>query len=754
MANRSAPIPAPPANDPLTGRPLVFLLGLPFHAVTMDETVAICSQLIRDRKSAYAITANVDFVAQAYTNPQLRSILQHADLAVCDGMPLVWLSRWFKPVLPERVAGSDLVHRLFEQADHNQWRVFFLGSDDQTLSRAKSVLDQRYPRMIVADQFSPPYAPVDHWPNDEILRRIRQAQPDILCVAVGCPKQEYWIRRYAQQAGVPLSIGIGASLDFIAGSQTRAPRWVQRIGMEWLWRMGTDPMRLTKRYAKDFWYLFYLTWIQWRLTRKSSNGSTSAQGSAPGQPAANVVQWPESIERATLSGIPVPQVAGPSVVVDMSAVRFMDSSGIGLLIQVARDARRNNAQLVLRNPAPAIRQLLDKLKLSELFQIEQAGRRPRVLLSAGMIQAGESGVGRYVVELANRMAADPSIDLLVAGLASDRHLFPAITAAAWCEIPAHAARGWRNLLWHQTALRRLLRQTGATIYHSPSYRRVMAVCPTHQTVTVHDCAPFRLRDKYGLLRGLYGRRIVPWLVRRCQQVLTVSAFTKADLQQYFRLPSERVAVIHNGLDRQRFLPHSPADDAAFRAAKQLPDRYFLYISRLEHPGKNHIRMIQAYEQFRDAGGEPVALILGGADWHGAAVIHERVAASHWRAAIHLPGFIDDRDLPHWYGCAFALVFPSLMEGFGLPVAEAMACGVPVACSDRGSLPEVAGGAALLFNPESVDEMAAVLQQLTALTPAARAERQQRGRANAARFDWATAARLTAATYHNPSLNPE
>lgn len=729
---------------PVPERPLSFLLGLPFHPVTMAETMAICCDMVAARQPRYVITANVDFVAQAYRNPKLRTILQHADLAVCDGMPLVWLSRMFKPALPERVAGSDLVFQLFEQADQHGWRVFFLGSDAATLEIARGVLAQRYPRMRVADCFSPPFGPVDQWPNEAILQRIEAAQPDLLLIAVGCPKQEYWIDQFAKSSGVPLSIGIGASLDFIAGSQRRAPRWMQKTGMEWLWRMGTDPMRLAKRYAKDFYYLIYLSWVQWRLTRKERGSAARPDGAA--LRSAEVVRWPASVDYAHLETIPVPEVKRGQTVLDLSAVTFMDSSGIGKLVHCAREARRVGVTLTLRAPSPVVTRLLDAMKLRELFAYEPSADRIRVLLSAGMIQKGESGVGRYVVELANRMAADPRVDLHVAGLHSDRHLFPAIADAAWHTIPAAFGGGWRNLLWHQFQLRRLLRAVGADVYHSPSYRRVMAACPVAQIATVHDCAPFRLRDKYGLLRGLFGRQLVPRLVRRCASVITVSQFTAEDLQRFFGLPAERISVIANGIDPEHLYPRDAGQLAAFRKAQQLPESYFLYISRLEHPGKNHVRLLEAYDAYRKRGGRAVALVLGGADWHGAEVIRQRVAASPWHADIHLVGFIKEVDLPLWYGAAHAMVFPSLMEGFGLPVVEAMACGVPVACSDRGSLPEVAGGAALLFDPESITAMAAVMEQLSGLTEAQRHRRCADGLANAGRFHWSHAAELTASAY--------
>lgn len=181
-----------PSDSAVKNEPEVtFLLGLPFHAITMGETVAEAIRVIEGGSPRYFVTANADFVAQAYENPRLRDILVHAHRAVCDGMPLVWLSRLFPPRLPERVAGSDLVFELFREGSSRAWRFFFLGSDEATLATAGKVLAERYPGLTVAGSFSPPFATVEDWPNEEIARRIREARPHVLLVAVGCPKQEY-----------------------------------------------------------------------------------------------------------------------------------------------------------------------------------------------------------------------------------------------------------------------------------------------------------------------------------------------------------------------------------------------------------------------------------------------------------------------------------------------------------------------------------------------------------------------------------
>jgi len=371
---------------------------------------------------------------------------------------------------------------------------------------------------------------------------------------------------------------------------------------------------------------------------------------------------------------------------------------------------------------------------------------PKVLLSAGMIQGGLSGVGRYVVELAPRLAQFDSIDLHVAGLNADRHLFSAIDDAHWISIPAKCAGGLQNLIWHQWSLPGILKKEGFDLLHIPSYRRIIARSPVPQIATVHDCAPFRLRDKYGFMRGLFGRQLAPALARRCQAILTVSEFTKRDVVEFYRIPAERIEVIYNGLNHEKYHPQSEDALAAFRKRCSLSNPFFLYISRLEHPGKNHLPLIEAFERFREKSGQSVDLVLGGARWHGAEVIEARVAGSAYKESIHLPGFIDEADLPLWYGAAEALIFPSLMEGFGLPVAEAMACGSTVMSSDRGSLPEVGGDAALYFSPDSAASILEAMQAWSAEGPEIRAERVRKGGIHVAQFDWDLAAMSTCNRY--------
>jgi glycosyltransferase involved in cell wall biosynthesis len=372
----------------------------------------------------------------------------------------------------------------------------------------------------------------------------------------------------------------------------------------------------------------------------------------------------------------------------------------------------------------------------------------RVLLSAGMIQGGLSGVGRYVVELANRMRTYDTLELHVAGFDSDRHLFPEFQDARWISIPDSSKSGVKNIVWHQVKLPGLLKSKGFDLLHIPSYRRIVACPGIPQLVTIHDCAPFRLRDKYGALRGLFGRQLSPWLARRCEAVISVSHFTKQDLIDFFKLPADKIEVIHNGLSHGLYHPRPAEDLQAFREAHGLQQPYFIFVSRLEHPGKNHVRLIEAYEAFRKNCDATIQLVLGGAPWHGAEVIQQRVAESQYAGDIILPGFMDEVELPLWYAASEALVFPSLIEGFGLPVVEALACGVRVVSSDRGSLPEVGGDVAIYFDPESVPAITAALEQAHAESVDEIRDRVDKGLLHAGTFDWDIAAKLTCQSYFN------
>lgn len=233
----------------------VVVLGIPFNDVSFEDVVDWVAQRVRSRCPSYIATANMDFIMQAWRDPEQQRILLEADLVVADGIPIVWLSRLMGFGLKERVTGSDLVPMFAELCAREGFSLYGLGGAPGVAEKATACLAQRYPGLRIAGCYSPPKADVLSMNNAEILAKLDAANPDILLVAFGAPKQEKWVNMHIRNWRVPVSIGIGGSLDFLAGTQKRAPRFIQKCALEWLWRMLSDPPRLFRRYVSNLFFL-------------------------------------------------------------------------------------------------------------------------------------------------------------------------------------------------------------------------------------------------------------------------------------------------------------------------------------------------------------------------------------------------------------------------------------------------------------------------------------------------------------------
>lgn len=372
----------------------------------------------------------------------------------------------------------------------------------------------------------------------------------------------------------------------------------------------------------------------------------------------------------------------------------------------------------------------------------------KIAISTSVIQRGRSGVGQYVLSLVRALLPSASEhDFTLFVLAEDAPLFAFAQSAMRIELVDEKFRpAVKNILWHQTILPRLLRRGGYDVLHVPSYRRMIWTKPCALVATIHDLAPFHLSKKYDPARMFYGRVVARRLAQRQDEVIAVSQLTADDLGTYFNLPSSRVTVVPNGIDHGLF---HPGDREAARkrvcAPRGITQPFFLYVARFEHPAKNHVRLVDAFNAFKAATGSDWQLMLGGSDWHGAEAVHQHVEASPYARDIHRLGFVATGTLPDWYRAANAFVFPSLYEGFGLPPIEAMACGCPVLSSRRGALDEVIGDAAGTLEPENVGQMQAQLTRIAA-DSAWREELTTLGFQRAARFDWDLNAAATLQVY--------
>lgn len=220
--------------------------------LTMNEAVNRINQLIQNRKPAYVVTPNVDHIVKLENDDEFKKVYEEADLILTDGMPLIWISRLQKNKIKEKVSGSDLFPKVCELAAEKSYKIFLLGAAEGVALKAAKNLKNKYDGLNIVGTYSPSYGFEKNKDEvNEIIRIINEAKPDVLAVGLGAPKQEKFICKYKEQLNVPLSLAIGASIDFESGNIKRAPEWMQKSGLEWFYRFISEPKRMFKRYFID-----------------------------------------------------------------------------------------------------------------------------------------------------------------------------------------------------------------------------------------------------------------------------------------------------------------------------------------------------------------------------------------------------------------------------------------------------------------------------------------------------------------------
>jgi len=227
----------------------VNLFGITMNNLCLSEFLNVVDKLVESRLPSYVVTPNVDHICQLQKDKKLQSVYEDARLVLPDGMPLLWAGKLCGKPIKQKLSGSDLVYWLTEHASKKGYSIFCLGAEEGIAERASKVLQKKYPGLAVAGFYSPPFG-FEKNPEEikEVCTLLQAAKPDICYVAFGTPKQDYFNYDYCTQLGIPCMLGIGASLDFVAGKTKRAPVWMQRWGLEWLWRLFQEPRRLWYRY--------------------------------------------------------------------------------------------------------------------------------------------------------------------------------------------------------------------------------------------------------------------------------------------------------------------------------------------------------------------------------------------------------------------------------------------------------------------------------------------------------------------------
>lgn len=231
------------------------IMGCWIDNLSMQETLLAIERLVNSKRPNQHVVVNVDKIVKAHRDPQLMDVINGCDLVNVDGMPVVWASKLLGRPLKERVTGVDLFYRLIDLAEKRNWRVYFLGAKEEIVKKVVTRLLAKHPALNIAGHHH------GYWELDQelsIVDQIKKSQADLLFVAISSPKKEQFLGRYQKQMGVSFSMGVGGTFDIVAGIAKRAPRWMQKVGLEWFYRFLQEPRRMFKRYFVDDMYFFWL----------------------------------------------------------------------------------------------------------------------------------------------------------------------------------------------------------------------------------------------------------------------------------------------------------------------------------------------------------------------------------------------------------------------------------------------------------------------------------------------------------------
>ena len=224
------------------------VLSVPVACVTIPDVVNLIGQWVEQKQSRTICVTGMHGVMESHRRPEILAAHVTADLVVPDGMPLVWFGRALGDPTIDRVYGPDLTAAVCERAQDAGWSMHFVGGTAEAGARCLATLAARYPALRVTGHTSPPFRALARDEDEALVDELRSAKPDILWVCLGTPKQEQWMADHRDRLPGVIQVGTGAALDFLAGTVSQAPRWIQRSGLEWLYRLIQEPRRLWRRY--------------------------------------------------------------------------------------------------------------------------------------------------------------------------------------------------------------------------------------------------------------------------------------------------------------------------------------------------------------------------------------------------------------------------------------------------------------------------------------------------------------------------
>lgn len=350
--------------------PSALVLGVPVDDVTMAEAVErICQFVVDGRRTGrthQVATVNADFVVNALDDDDNLALLQHTELSIPDGMTLVWGSRFLGVRLRQRVTGVDLLPALARRAAQEGYSMYLFGAAPGIAERAAALLRAEYGADVIGDA-GPVFKHVEDM-DPGALAPIRAARPDIVCVALGHPKQERWIARYRHELGAPVLIGVGGTFDIMVGEKRRAPDWLGRMGLEWLFRTAQEPGRLARRYGHDMTsFLPRLADQVWSFRPRSGDRWGVPQLLVSDHQ--TVVATRGRFVYADLDELDLKRVMVPGnrIIVDLACAPFIDNATASCLVALARTAWISGAELYLASVSTGAERCLKRHRVADLL---------------------------------------------------------------------------------------------------------------------------------------------------------------------------------------------------------------------------------------------------------------------------------------------------------------------------------------------------------------------------------------------------